>query len=139
MVVVTKYRCEHCGDLLNSEEKCLEHEARHLMIYKANELLEEGKTLKEINDETLIWSDWDKVPQHLENVTKDNCFTISYWQCCDKPAYQILYINFDGTVSVRGCGSWDGYYGNDLRLTDHSLRNPRPKEELFIDKRYMYR
>lgn len=31
---------------------------------------------------------------------------------------------------------WNGYYGNDLDLNDSDLKNPRPKEELFIDSRY---
>lgn len=109
------------------------YERRHERIEKANEMLNEGCTLKQINDECEIWA---YVPEHLENINKDNCFKISYWQCCDKPAYQIIRIYFDGYVNVRGCGSWSGYYGNRLRIDDSDLRNPRPKEELFVDPRY---
>ncbi|MBD9181077.1 MAG: hypothetical protein EGP79_02085, partial [Roseburia intestinalis] len=108
-------------------------EIRHERIEKANEMLDEGYTLKQINDECEIWG---SVPEHLENVNKDNCFKISYWQCCDKPAYRITDIFFDGKVNVRGCGSWNGYYGNPLRLDSRDLKDPRPKEELFIDSRY---
>lgn len=99
-------------------------------------MLDEGFTLKQINDECKIWY---KVPKHLENVNKDNCFKISYWQCCDKPAYRITHIFFDGKVNVWGCGSWSGYYGNRLNLSSSDLKNPRPKEELFIDSRYTSR
>lgn len=63
----------------------------------------------------------------------------SNWQCCDKPAYRITHIFFDGKVNVRGCGSWSGYYSNRLRLESSDLKNPRPKEELFIDSRYTSR
>ena len=34
------------------------------------------------------------------------------------------------------CGSWSGYYGENMRLTSDNLIDPRPKEELFVDKRY---
>jgi len=77
--------------------------------------------------------------EHLENINKDNCFKISYWQCCDKPAYRITRICFDGRVDVRGCGSWSGYYGDHLKLSSTDLMNPRPKEELFVDSRYTSR
>jgi hypothetical protein len=130
---VIKYRCSECGDLFDTPEKALAHEIRHERIKKANDMLNEGCTLKQINDECEIW---ESVPKHLENVNKDNCFKISYWQCCDKPAYQIVYIYFDGTVNVRGCGSWNGYYGNPLRLDSRDLKDSRSKEELFVDSRY---
>ena len=52
-------------------------------------MLDNGCTLQEIQDSCNIWY---SVPEHLKNVNKDNCFTISWWQCCDKPAYQIKYI-----------------------------------------------
>ena len=109
------------------------YERRPERIEKANEMLNEGYTLKQINDECEIWA---YVPEYLENINKDNCFRISYWQCCDKPAYQIIRIYFDGYVNVRGCGSWSWYYGNRLRIDSHDLKNPRPKEELFVDPRY---
>ena len=97
-------------------------------------MLDEGYTLQEIQDSCDIWY---SIPEHLKNVNKDNCFTIPWWQCCDKPAYQIDYIYMDGKVRVWGCGSWSGYYGNALSLNSNDLRNIHDKEELFIDKRYM--
>ena len=96
-------------------------------------MLESGYTLQEIQDTCHIWY---SVPEHLREVNKDNCFTISYWQCCDKPAYQIKCIYMDGKVNVCGCGSWSGYYGENLRLESNDLRNVHPKEELFVDSRY---
>ena len=133
MKQVIKYQCEYCGELFDTETRCIDHEDRHLRIDQANQMLREGHTLIDIQHECDIWR---AVPTHLMNVTKDNCFTISYWQCCDKPAYSIVYINMDGSVKMWGCGSWDGYCGYDLRLDSYHLYNPRPKEELFIDKRY---
>lgn len=133
MKKVIKYECEECGDLFDSEERCIEHEGRHKKIYKANEMLKDGCTLKEIQDECNIWY---SIPKHLENVNTDNCFIIRVWQCCDKPAYRIDYIYMDGKVRVLGCGSWSGYYGKALGLNSEELMNPHPKEELFVDKRY---
>ena len=136
MEKVIKYMCYECGELFDIPEKALAHEIRHERIERANVMLRHGYTLKQINDECEIWG---SVPKHLENVNTDNCFKISYWQCCDKPAYRIIHIFFDGRVNVRGCGSWSGYYGNQLRLDSRDLKNPRPKEELFIDSRYTSR
>ena len=136
MEKVIKYRCSECGDLFDTPGMALVHEERHKRVEKANEMLNEGYTLKQINEECKIW---DFVPGHLEDVNKDNCFKISYWQCCDKPAYQITYIYFDEKVNVVGCGSWCGYYGDRLRLNSSDLKDPRPKEELFVDKRYTSR
>lgn len=133
MEKVIKYRCAYCGDLFDSEERCLEHEDRHKRIYRANKMLKDGYTLKEIQDECNIWY---KVQEYLENVNTENCFVVSHWQCCDKPAYQIEYIHMDGRVRLWGCGSWMGYYGNDVNLNYLCLKTPYPKEELFVDKRY---
>ena len=132
---VIKYKCSECGNLFDIPEDALSCETRHKRVEKANDMLMEGYTLKQINDECKIWN---SVPEHLENVNKDNCFIISHWQCCNKPAYQIVQIYFDGKVNVRGCGSWNGYYGNLLRLDSCDLKDPKPKEELFIDSRYKY-
>lgn len=136
MKIVTKYQCDYCGETFYSEEECLRHEDTHVRVDKANKMLKEGKTLGEINSECNIWS---KVPDYAVNITKDSCFTISYLQCCDKPAYRITYINMDGTLSVWGCGSWSGYYGVDYNIDNNYFRNPRPAEELFIDPRYAQR
>ena len=135
MEKVVKYKCKYCGDLFDTEERCIEHEDRHERINKANKMLEDGCTLKEIQDECNIWY---SIPKHLENVNTENCFIICHWQYCDKPAYRIKYIYMDGKVKVWGCGSWRGYYGEALNLNSGELRKPHPKEELFIDKGYYY-
>lgn len=133
MKQIIKYKCDHCGDLFDSADYCLEHEDRHKRIEKANEMLQNGHTLKQIQDECEIWDD---LPNYLEAVNQDNCFTVSHWQCCNKPAYRIIYIDMDGSVYLFGCGSWTGYYGNLVGLNYRYLKTPHPKEDLFIDKRY---
>lgn len=69
-----------------------------------------------------------------KKITKDSCFTISYLQCCDHPAYRISNISHDGKFTVWGIGSWSGPYSSTVRLS--CLSNPRPAEELFVDQRY---
>lgn len=133
MKQVIKYQCDHCGDLFNTMEMCIEHEDRHDRINRANQMLKDGHTLIDIQYECNIWY---SVPQYLMNVTKDNCFVVSHWQCCDRPAYSIVDIDMSGRVKLWGCGSWDGYYGQKVTLDSSCLYNPRPKEELFVDKRY---
>lgn len=89
MEKVIRYKCDYCGELFSLEEWCLKHEGSHRRSEKANEMLDEGKTLEEINNECHFWLE---VPDYLKNVTKDNCFAIGHWQCCDKPAYRIVSI-----------------------------------------------
>lgn len=50
MEKVIRYKFSDRGDLFDSEEKCLEHEDRHKRINKANEMLNNGNTLQEIQD-----------------------------------------------------------------------------------------
>ena len=129
---VVKWECAFCGELFDRKESCLKHEQRHKDVAAANEMLENGATLQEINDKLNIWP---SVPEYLKNVTKDNCFVISYWQCCSKPAYQIVSIGMRGELMVYGRGSWDGYYGKGLDIMSRDLRDPHGKEELYVDKR----
>lgn len=133
MEKITVFKCEYCGKLLNTPEECLKHEQRHRYIEGANEMLESGSTLEQINQRYNIWH---TVPEHLKEATTNHCFKISYWQCCEKPAYRIIGIRFDGRLTVRGCGSWNGYYGNDLQIESSDLREMHPPEELYIDPRY---
>ena len=51
MEKVIRYKCDYCGELFGSEEWCLEHEKAHKRSEKANEMLDEGKTLEGINNE----------------------------------------------------------------------------------------
>jgi len=133
MEKIIRYKCNHCGDLFYTEDECVKHEQRHLDIEEANQMLKDGATLQEINDICHIWY---KVPEHLKKVTTDNCFVISYWQCCNKPAYKICGICMDGKLKVWGCGSWNGYYGEFLSINDSHLKDVHNKEELFVDSRY---
>lgn len=133
MEKVIRYICDYCGELFSSEEWCFEHEESHRKSEKANQMLDAGKTLEEINNECHLWSE---VPKYLKNVTKDNCFVISHWQCCDKPAYRIVSITHQGRFRLSGCGSWSGYYGSELDINNNNSQNPRPEEELFVDSRY---
>jgi hypothetical protein len=139
MQQVIKYKCGDCGKLFDTDDECLRHEDLHRRVDDANKMLEEGFTLHEINDETAIWRN---VPDHLRNVTKHNCFVISHWQCCDKPAYQICSIEFDDyncKLRVWGCGSWNGYYGDSVNINSQYLADPRPREEFFVDTQYAKR
>ena len=78
MEVVTRYRCEYCGKLFDGEKECLRHEERHRKINKANEMLNGGFTLKEINDECEIWTKeighwvnnvwYGGIPEYLLNI-----------------------------------------------------------------------
>lgn len=133
MEKVIMYKCSNCGELFDLESKCLNHEQRHKDIEKANKMLNKGMTLQKINDTCHVWG---SVPEHLKKVTINNCFTIPWWQGCDKPAYKISHICMDGKVKVWGCGSWNGYYGNNINITSRDLKNVHSPEELFIDSRY---
>lgn len=133
MQKVIQYKCDYCGKCFDSIEKCSIHEYRHESTYKANRMLKAGYTLSQINEECNIWR---KVPEYLMNVTINHCFTISYWQCCSKPAYKIYGIDIEGNVNVRGCGSWSGYFGKWMPIYSNDLRHPHNPEELFIDPRY---
>lgn len=133
MKKIIKYECEYCGESFYSEEICLEHEDRHARTNKANQMLNKGRTLKEIQDACDIWHN---LPEYLYDVTKDNCFKIPHWQRCEKPAYRIVHIDINEQVNVGGCGSQKGYYDNYLQINSGNLRDPRPKEELYIDPRY---
>ena len=114
MQKVVRYQCDDCGELFYTEKECVEHEEKHKKIEHANQMLKKGFTLKEIQEECQIWY---KLPTYLENVTQDVGFVISHWQCCKKPAYRILAITLEGHLIVRGCGSWSGYFGNEVPVT----------------------
>lgn len=125
---VVMYECPICGDQKrwkDSAERCLDLCSK---AQRASVLLEEGKTLQEINDATSVFS---TVPEHLREVTKENCFTIEYLQCCSKPAYQIRGILPGGIVELWGYGGWSGCYGSEYDLTSYVLNDPRPASELY--------
>ena len=133
MKKVEIYKCDYCGEIFNTAEEIAKHEQRHRDIDNANKMFQKGATLEQINQRCYIWG---KVPDHLKEATKDNCFVISYWQCCNEPAYTIREIEMDGRLRVFGCGSWSGYYGGSVRIDSADLKNIHQPEELFIDPRY---
>ena len=129
MKEVVMYECEICGQTFYNKESCLKHEEKEKISITANQMLQAGKTLGEINTECQIWCE---LPIYLEDVTQDNCFKVSYWQCCEKPAYQVKEISLNGDLYLEGIGSWTGYYGGYVRINDGHLKHPYAKEELYV-------
>lgn len=130
MEELTAYKCKVCEELYTKKSKCLECEFKHAKEALANALLEEGRTLDTI--EYYCNFGW-KLKEEHKGVTKDNCFIISHWQCCEKPAYQIKWIDHKGNLTLQGKGSWSGYYGSEIAYD--RLPKPYPREDLFVDGR----
>lgn len=124
------YKCEMCGKAFNGPEWALECEFKHRRAAYANALLHKKLTLSNIK--YLCGFNWN-LRDDLKDVTEDNCFTFSHWQCCKKPAYRIRSIDEDGKLYVRGKGSWSGGYGDTIAVD--KLPTPHPAEELFVDPR----
>lgn len=127
---VVSYKCNWCGKLHKSEvdaDKCAFEHARYNL---ANSMLEAGNSLYLINYHCGFG--W-KLTEEQKDITKDNCFIVSHWQLCKKPAYRINQIDVNGKLKLWGKGGWAGYYGNWVRLGE--LGKPYPKEDLFIDPR----
>lgn len=129
MKKVIVYKCDFCGEAFFDEEQCLKHEEKEKNIGEANEMLQNNFSLGEINRKCHLWKE---LPPYLEKVTKDNCFVISYWQCCEKPAYQIQEINISGELYLSGRGSWEGAYGGFVNPKSYHLKKVFPKERLYI-------
>ena len=41
-----------------------------------------------------------------------------------------------GLCWFRGCGSWSGYYGNEVSITSDNLKKPKFGEPIYEDPRY---
>lgn len=132
MEEVKAYKCNRCSHIYNREIDALECEYKHARYYYANALLEKGWNLRMIN--SACGFNWNLTDEQKE-ITKDSCFIISHWQCCEKPAYQIRRIEENGYVYVSGKGSWSGYYGNEVSIDQYYMKKPYPKEDLFVDSR----
>ena len=131
MEEITVYECKTCGTTHRAEEDAYKCEFKHAQTALANSLWNKGYDLSIVNYYCgYCWN----LSKEREKITKDSCFIISHWQCCDKPAYRIVRIEDNGWVMVKGCGSWSGYYGNEMQI--ENLPKPYPKEDLFIDERY---
>jgi len=145
MKIVQRYQCPYCHQLEDSEWGITHHLMGHAIDSRITRLWEQGKTLKEIDNLYHIFhsvypdrpESYDSFLECHHNINKDNCFTISYLQCCDYPAYQICSINHDGIIEVWGIGGWSGGYRSRISLG--CLRNPQPKEELYIYKSFRER
>lgn len=127
---VVSYKCNWCNSLHKTQVDADECAFRHAKENLANSLLRSGRSLESIN--YLCGFNW-KLTEEQKRITKDNCFIVSHWQCCDKPAYQIVFIGHNGRIKLSGKGSWSGYYGNYVSLD--SLLNPYPAEDLYVDGR----
>ena len=75
MQEVMMYKCDYCEDLFETKYKCEKHEENHRLIIKAENMLNNGCTLKEINDECHLWTSND-FPTFMYNVTKDTTFNL---------------------------------------------------------------
>ena len=120
------YKCEYCGKAFNRERDAYECEFRHTRKIYANQLLNDGFDLGYIGYQCGF--NWN-LSEEIKKVTKDNCFIIKHWQCCDRPAYRIVEIDEVGNLRLFGIGAWDSGYGAWVSVSD--LKKPYPKEELY--------
>lgn len=138
MKTVSRYQCSICRGLEDNEWSITHHLLGHAIDERLKQLWQQGKTLKEIDDLYHVFC--SVYPDHPEsygsflechhNINKDNCFTISYLQCCDYPAYRITQINHAGRITVWGIGGWSGGYGGQESLG--VLRDPQPASSLYV-------
>ena len=124
------FTCEYYGERFKSKAKCLKHEEREKIKNKVNKMFQNGKTLKEINNELNFQG--TKIPEYLENVTKDSCFSIPFQQGCDRPAYQVKQITVTGGLVVDGYGGYYGYYDEVCDIRSKLFKDSRPAEELYV-------
>jgi hypothetical protein len=127
MKTVTAFQCYLCGELNKSKHSAKSHFEYHAKERLANRLLKKGRTLEEIRTKCGFY--WE-LSESQKHITQDNCFVISYLQCCDSPAYRICFINGSGEIKVSGVGGWSGGYASYVKL--HSLENPQPLDKLYI-------
>jgi len=132
MKKILAYKCYICGKLFDNERIAKSHNKYHAKKRLSNYLLSKGVTLDKINNKCCFH--W-QLTEIQKTITKDNCFEISYLQCCNKPAYRIVNISGTGEIEVWGIGSWSGGYASYVRLG--CLENPRPLNELFKDNRVL--
>lgn len=130
MTEIKIYKCDYCDATFTVIQYCKEHEILHENNNLANSLFKNGKTLEEINNITRIWK---TIPEHMKNITKDNCFIIEYLQCCGKPAYRIENINLDGSFEVGGKGS-GSYICEHMYISSHYLQKSYNIKDLYIHK-----
>lgn len=123
------YNCHWCGSLFSRKLDADECAYRHAKENYANTLLESGMELNYINRQCGF--NWE-LTEEQNRVTKRNCFVVSWWQCSNEPAYQIVAINHMGYLKLWGKGGWTGYYGDYVPLK--ALHSPLPESKLFVYK-----
>lgn len=127
MKEIKMFKCDYCGKTHGKEVEALKCEFEDAREKYANKLLNEGYTLSEIK--YLTGFSWPLLPEQ-ELITKDSCFMINYWQCCNKPAYRITYITKSGLLELTGSGSWVGVYSDTLPI--NKLTSPYPLSDLYV-------
>jgi len=144
MKVVSRYQCPICHGLEDGERNITQHLLEHAIDERIRQLWHMGKSLKEIDDLYHVFcavypdnpDSYNSFLKCHHNITKDNCFTIPYLQCCDYPAYRITKINHAGKITVWGIGNWSGGYGGQESLG--CLRDPQPASSLYVHPKYKY-
>lgn len=123
----TMYKCPDCGEAYDTYNRATRCAFEHAKEKAINADFETGNyTLSSL---WYLYGITKELPEEMKNITKDNCFVVSYLQCCDYPAYQIYHISKDGEITVGGDGGWSGGYSSTVGY--HCLKDPRPKEELW--------
>lgn len=131
MKEIITYKCDYCEETFTNKVQAKDHEDIHKEHEKVNRMLKNGSTLGEINK---IFKIWPNLPDHLIEVTKDNCFIIRYLQGCEKPAYRIDDISIYGKLHLSGTVNPGRSFGTYLKCSDEHLCQPQPKYKLFISE-----
>lgn len=121
------FECPICGNRHTTEKLADICIYNHVKERCMNHEWNDGMTLGRINANYGVWLE---LPEYLENVTKDNCFVISYLQCSDEPIYKISEIKYNGAIHVWGRNKWKDSYSS--RVSYETLKNPLPPED-FVD------
>jgi len=121
---VLSYKCNWCAELYDRETSACQCAFDHAKEKLAISLLDAGYTLDHINH--CCGFRW-QLKDEQKNITKEDCFKISWWQCCEKPAYRIVSINAYGSLKLWGKGSWSGYYGNYISLSELPISHNKNK------------
>ena len=122
----TTYKCEECYEIYEEYYRALECIFTHARGNLATAMLNAGRTLSSI--QYICGFNWE-LADNQKDITKDNCFVMSHWQLCEKPAYSIYTIDGDGTITIGGWGGWHGPYSDKVKLS--SLTDPRPASEKY--------
>ena len=128
MKEVQMFECAYCYEPFRNERDALQCEFRDVRCSYANRLFKDGWNLRQIKCECGFH--WTLSPEQ-EEITTESCFVISWWQCCNKPAYKITEITKQGGFELFGRGGWRGGYRSTVSDVS-KLGKPHPKEELFV-------